>query len=240
MVKPVVLVVGAAEGSLGGAVVRELETKRDRVEYVYVGGIGDEPNYMDLRDTFQVSEILADAKPDIVICTAGINLPTGITSENLLPSMNYSFGTNVTAVIGLLYHFIHSPTRAEVGASSFKKFVAISSNSARIARRNSIAYCASKAALSMALRVAARELAQLPVLVWGYEPGLLDGTPMTREVTAQFTGPLGETGGAMHRMPGIARQGIHPAELAQRIVHDVLTATPAYNGLLFPFDAGEQ
>lgn len=114
-----------------------------------------------------------------------------------------------------------------------KRFVAISSNSAHIPRRGSMPYCASKAALSMALRVAARELANKNVAVWGYEPGLLAGTPMSEQTRRDFgTDPL-------HRMPGVSWEGLPVGDLAQQIVQDISTFSVAHNGLMIPFDGGE-
>lgn len=113
-----------------------------------------------------------------------------------------------------------------------RTFSAVSSNSAHIARRSSLAYCASKSALSMGLRVMARELAGSPFLVFGYEPGLVRGTRMSQETEATF-------GPAATRMPG-ASAGLHVADVADQIVALVCTASLASNGILYRMDAGEQ
>jgi hypothetical protein len=86
----------------------------------------------------------------------------------------------------------------------------------------------------MALRVAARELAG-KVQVWGYEPGLLAGTPMT-QASAQAFGP-GDA--LLHRMKGVHPQGLPVHDLARRVVADVADFSVAQNGLLVPFDADE-
>lgn len=232
-VKPNVLVVGAAKGSLGQAIVDELRECDWEFGLVYTAGITDEETRLDLLRSPRITEVLTGLRPDIIVCTVGVNQPVDILDGFLPAKMANAFSTNVTGVMDLLRHFVVSPVRAD-RADNVKKFVAISSNSARIARRNSIAYCASKAALSMALRVAARELAPGgQVMVWGYEPGLLDGTPMTQETAAQFAGPL-------HRMPGVPPEGIPPRDLARRIVQDLATVSYAHNGLIIPFDANEQ
>jgi NAD(P)-dependent dehydrogenase (short-subunit alcohol dehydrogenase family) len=244
VVKPDVLVVGASSGlSLGNAIVNELADSEWGFGRIYTAGITDEEIRLDLLRSPRISEVLAQCRPDIIVCTVGINQPIDITDAFLAAKMHNSFQTNVTGPMDLLRHFIVSPVRPERG-DAVKKFVAISSNSARIARRNSVAYCASKAALSMALRVAARELAPGgSVAVWGYEPGFLDGTPMTEEVLKAFYDKgvdVARPGVAMHRMPGVPPEGLPPADLARRIVQDLATFSYAHNGLIIPFDAGEQ
>lgn len=52
---------------------------------------------------------------------------------------------------------------------------AISSDAAERPMRTSIAYCASKAGLNMAIRVAARELGPKGWRVWGVAPGMIGG-----------------------------------------------------------------
>jgi NAD(P)-dependent dehydrogenase (short-subunit alcohol dehydrogenase family) len=236
--KPDVLVVGAAPGSLGEAVWLEIRDSDWDFGVVVTAGITEEDLRLDLLRSPRISEVLTDVKPDIVVCTVGLNQPADINDAFLPAMMHTSFATNVTGPIDLLRHFVVSPVRPE-RATNIKKFVAISSNSARIARRNSLAYCASKAALSMALRVAARELAHTgQCAVWGYEPGLLDGTPMTREVV-QALGGEGKLP-PMHRMPGVPPEGLPVRDLARRIVQDLATFSYAHNGTIVQFDAGEQ
>jgi NAD(P)-dependent dehydrogenase (short-subunit alcohol dehydrogenase family) len=235
---PDVLVVGAAPDSLGSAVVGEMFSCEWEFGTIHTAGISEEFIKLDLLHSARIGEVLTEVKPDIVVCTVGMNMVTEIMDSYLATKMSTSFGVNVTGPMELLRHFITSPVRPE-REGNIKKFVAISSNSARIARRNSVAYCASKAALSMALRVAARELAgDGRVAVWGYEPGLLDGTPMTEQIKASFG--YGTPGVALHRMPGVPPRGLPPADLARRIVQDLATFSYAHNGLLIPFDAGEQ
>lgn len=231
---PDVLVVGATSGgSLGSAIVDELNVSEWSFGKVYTAGITDEEIRLDLLRGLKIGDVLAEYQPDIVVCTVGINQPVDVTDPSLPAKLYTAFSNNVTGPMDLLRHFVVSPVRPE-RAKNVKKFVAISSNSARIPRRNSVAYCASKAALSMALRVAARELAGQQVAVWGYEPGLLAGTPMTQNTERDFP-----PGAVLHRMKGVPLDGIPPADLARRIVQDLATFSYAHNGLIVPFDAGE-
>lgn len=57
--------------------------------------------------------------------------------------------------------------------------IAISSDAAERPMRTSMAYCASKAGLNMAVKVAARECAAHGIRVLGLAPGMTEGTKMT-------------------------------------------------------------
>lgn len=236
--RPVMLVVGAAPSSLGEAIYIEAFTNYD-FSAVHTAGIGEEQIKMDVTHSLRVKEVLQEVQPDIVVCTVGANVPASIDDPWLMTKLSDSFMTNVTGVMTVLGQFLGSTLR-DGREGKVKKFIAVSSNSAHIPRTRSLPYCASKAALSMALRVAARELGPAgQTMVWGYEPGLLAGTPMTRETEAQFG--VGSAPGQfrMHRMKGVAPEGIPVTDLAARIVYDAATFTPAMNGLMVPFDAGE-
>lgn len=247
---PTLLVVGAAIDSLGEAVAEAADDGPYSFTDIVTAGItplepgadgeakaGDPTVYedykMDLRHIASIKQVLWEVKPDVLVCTAGVNTPVSITDTFADLVMEEAFHTNVIGVMALLRNFILAEGSGYWNGAVKKKFVAISSNSARIPRRKSLAYCASKAALSMALRVAARELADTGVAVWGYEPGLLAGTPMTQEAQAVWSGPL-------HRMRGVPVGGLDARLFAQFILHDVANASPALNGLLIPFDADEQ
>jgi NAD(P)-dependent dehydrogenase (short-subunit alcohol dehydrogenase family) len=62
-----------------------------------------------------------------------------------------------------------------------RTIVAVSSDAAERPMRTSIAYCASKAALNMAVKVAARELAP-EIRVNAVSPGMVSGTAMTEYI----------------------------------------------------------
>lgn len=254
---PRLLVVGAAPQSLGAAVA---DVARDGVwtfGSVVTAGMTPIPESLllpehegtvhtyedyrlDVRFSNQMKQVLGDVQPDILVCTVGVNAPCGIGSRYLAMRMEEAFRVNVIGVLELLRHFalIDGSGYWKNGRTNAKKFVAISSNSARLPRRQSLAYCASKAALSMGLRVAARELAGTMTQVWGYEPGLLAGTPMTQE-TEQHFGRSGESA-VLHRMRGVPADGLPVRSLAQQIVNDVAQYAPGLNGVLVPCDAGEQ
>lgn len=192
---------------------------------VATAGVSGEDYELDLTgDANRMVELLDALKPDHIVCTVGINEPR---SNKLAGWYEKHFSVNCTGPMRLLEAWLMI---AEASANT-KHYVAISSNSAHIARTASDAYCASKAALSMALRCKARALAGNPVLVYGYEPGLLSGTGMTQESRQRFSGPL-------HRMPGVA-VGLSPYRLAGMVVRNLTHGDVELNGCMLRVDAGE-
>lgn len=242
--EPTLLVVGAAAGSLGAAIADEAAGNWE-FGRIFTAGLGNgEALYCDVRNVNSIKDCLQETMPTYVVCTVGVNEPHHLGVQGLALTMSESFLVNVIGPMEVLRHFMTTATRHPdaVTGKYVKKFAAISSNSARIPRTGSAPYCASKAALSMALRVAARELAthEDAPYVWGYEPGLLAGTPMT-EATLQHFGNPNENVGVppLHRMKGVGPLGLSVQDLAHRVVHDLAYGGPGLNGCLFPFDAGE-
>lgn len=229
------LVVGAAPDSLGAAVVTaankecisRLEVGGDAIE-VATAGISGEDYAMDVTVVSAVRETLELAMPDSILVTAGINIGAPVGEVGYRSYLRNSFDVNVIGVMTVLDEWIRM---RDDGFEDHEQFVAISSNSAHIARRNSTAYCASKAALSMAIRCAAREFAGAP-LVYGYEFGLLQGTPMTQGTEQRF-------GPSQTRMPGTPA-GLIVSDVAEHVLHDMLRPWRGLNGTLQRLDASEQ
>lgn len=237
------LVIGARPGSLGAAVA---ELARDNAsefgyQHVFTAGLhshGEESsrreNYgLDLTITADVREFFKHGDYRDVVCTVGINWDddSGTWGKVLKESMAVN-------AIGPLYAakaWAVGLRTANSDGDSSGQFVAIGSNSAHIARSRSVAYCASKAALGAGLRSLGRRLAQegQQQRIWGYEPGWLDGTPMSDRVV----GRLAE-GVAPHRIPG--GSGISVAALASRILFDLNGMGASMNGTMQRFDGGDQ
>lgn len=224
------LVVGAQGGSLGAAVA---QMAREQGWEVDTAGISGEDQRLDLVQHTQgeLEALVRRLCPDHIVCTAGINHPrrayksTGDWYEQ-------HFAVNCTGPMRLLDAWLAFGPDGDV---PWQHFVAISSNSAGIPRSNSAAYCASKAALSMSLRVRARDVAgvKVPVSVYGYEPGLLAGTPMTQEARERFNGPL-------TRMQGIGLEdGLSAHGVAGHVIRNIGFGGPELNGVLLRLDAGE-
>lgn len=223
------MVVGAARHSLGEAVA---EAASREGHSVVTAGINHEDLYLNALEEREWDTAFSAYGIDTVICTVGINEPAddGSLNHPTFPEwLNRSFTVNVAGPMNVLSLFLRSLAWRGIEGG---QFVSISSNSAHIARSNSMAYCASKAALSMALRVAAREAKGHPAIIYGYELGLLQGTPMSRATEARF-------GPSQTRMPG-APNGLGRRQVAAQIVAQVGVGGMALNGSLLRLDAGEQ
>ncbi len=212
------LVVGARQGGLGAYVADAAR----RAGYVTMTA---GPEGCDVKfDITNEIDIWNAVKMvfDHVVCTAGINLP-GTTKY--LWNLETQVEVNFISVAKLLDEWIHFKPLHKLG-----HFVAISSNSARIPRSQSGGYCASKAALEMYLRCAARERAKENVAIYAYSPGWIIGTPMSKAVLQRL---LEEP---PHRIP--SGKGIEPTDLAQMIVNNLKTGR-MLNGCIVPADGGE-
>jgi NAD(P)-dependent dehydrogenase (short-subunit alcohol dehydrogenase family) len=203
------LIIGAREGSLGwhcAAVARNVPTPE--WEVITAGISGDED--MTLEATDWESGVLMYRQPFTdVICTVGVNDPEA--------GLDYHLQINCVAPISLAECWLggwreYHDERDHDGPLNF---VAISSNSAQVPRSPSMPYCASKAALSMAIRVLGRKAAMEGsgrVRIWCYEPGYITGTPMSARLDEAVPRP--------HRIPS-GGPGMDARLLAHRIVTDV-------------------
>jgi len=225
-----VLIVGARDGSLGQAIADTLG-KRSDFEVHTAGQSGDEMETVDVRSPASVVAVMDKVRPHSIISTVGVNLGAPIGETGYWHSMRHSWDVNVEGPMRLLDTWIKGTFGYEKGFNQDQTFVAVSSNSAQIARRSSSAYCSSKAALSMALRCAARELGGAP-LVYGYEFGLLANTPMTVETEKRF-------GPSQSRMVG-AKDGLDKWEAASAVVANLVAPWQGLNGVMLRLDAGEQ
>jgi NAD(P)-dependent dehydrogenase (short-subunit alcohol dehydrogenase family) len=223
-----VLIVGARPDSLGAAVRDSLQGNGLRA---VTAGMWGEEKHLDVTDPDNVHDIMMRVRPRQVVVTAGINRSFSLRADGARGAWHEHMAVNFIGVMTVLQEWL--AMRSEVGGMKNGQFVAISSNSAHIARRGSLAYCASKAALSMGLRCAARETSEEGVLVYGYEPGLLAGTPMTAQAAQDFPGPL-------HRMPGVGQLGLSTRDFASLIASNLMHPTQALHGTMLRLDAGEQ
>lgn len=226
------LVVGAREGSLGAAVFNEA-AQYDAYAHVTTADLDDAAVAfkMDVTNRKDVVSVLEQVRPTDIVCTVGVNLPDG-EPGNFIRNLSTQLQVNVYGPMVLLAEamdlWVNRSPLAEFN------FCAVSSNSAHIARSESAGYCASKAALSHAIRCVARRYAQLHyVRIWGYEPGWINDTPMSDEVRMRLRPGL-----SPHRIPSGA--GVNKELLAYRIVNDVLGHDSSLNGCMFRLDGGEQ
>jgi NAD(P)-dependent dehydrogenase (short-subunit alcohol dehydrogenase family) len=230
-----VLVVGAKPGSLGRNVVAACRRIGHQTVPAGVAGEGEYLDLVTMSDGVLRME-LARIQPDHIVCTAGMNDPEAAYSGRTREYYRDHFAVNCIGPMRLLNAW--QAVAPQDGQAHH--YVAISSNSARVPRTGSAAYCASKAALSQALRVKARETAGMAgedgggIVVYGYEPGLLAGTPMTAQTAADFPGvPL------TRMRPRTLSEGVSALLLAEMVVNNLSTDW-ALNGCMLPFDADER
>lgn len=222
------LVVGAEQGSIGDAVAKEA-IRQGRHAVVETAGITHEPMSLNVMFDDSIRQALEEFRPTDIVCTVGMNVPgsPGMSNSGFPNRFDQHMLVNAGGPVRLLHHWIKDlPYSSDVQRS----FVAISSNSAHIPRSQSIAYCASKAALSMALRVAAREYAQVPTIsIYGYEPGFVEGTPMSEDLDLGGRKP--------HRIPG--DRALNAEALANIIVSNLNGRGYYFNGNMIRVDGGE-
>lgn len=227
------LVVGAKPGSLGAAVKQIAQEEQFGWEVV-TAGISDEDAFMDLVNMTQgtLELMMRELRPDAIVCTAGINQPRR-SVVSVEAWYRGHFAVNVIGPMRLLDAWLSFGPDTDV---PWPHYVAVSSNSARIPRSHSAAYCASKAALSMAIQCRARDVARVhqPMSIYAYEPGLLQGTPMTNDTARRFPGQ------PLHRMQGVGLEdGLSAYGLAAHVVRNIAFGGPELNGVCLRLDAGE-
>jgi NAD(P)-dependent dehydrogenase (short-subunit alcohol dehydrogenase family) len=193
---------------------------------------------LDITQQVDVAKMFMHEQPfNAVVNTAGINHPTFTDAVGLGAELEDHFLINVLGHVWVLQHWLAK--LPDSAAYWSRHYVSLSSNSATIARSRSLPYCASKAALSMAIRCAARDSAG-QANIYAYEPGLLFGTPMTDSVMTELRQDTASLD--MHRMRGGKEltAGIRPGRLARMIVNNIRIGGPELNGCVLRLDAGEQ
>lgn len=230
------LVVGAQPLSLGWHVTRQARHQGWHVTTAGISGEEDIPRFDITKPLHRHNVLKNGLRFDAIVCTAGINIDGGMLGS--MHTWDYDLErmlvTNAAGPLALLRQWVDAMTSQGV-AMYGRSFVAVSSNSAHVARSRSAGYCASKAALSMGLRCAARELADTGLNVWGVEPGWLKGTPMSKQVHDRMEGnPV-----PLHRIPG--DRTIRPEWLAEFIINNInpVSRSPL-NGCMMRLDGGEQ
>jgi NAD(P)-dependent dehydrogenase (short-subunit alcohol dehydrogenase family) len=116
-----------------------------------------------------------------IVYSAGLNRLAWATDSNIDNIMGQLFDVNCAGFVQVISeHVTQFPT-------AYLSVVAVSSDAGRIPMRGSVAYCASKAALNMAVRVLARELAPLH-RINAVAPGMVADTPMTHYIMETLPG----------------------------------------------------
>ena len=119
------------------------------------------------------------------------------------------------------------------------RYAVVVSDAAHTPMRGSIAYTTSKAALEMAVRNMAREMAPLWTVV-GVSPGVVEGTPMTAQLAdevPQFRGWTAAQAMAYEGHPPIGRR-VTKQEVAETLWF-ALTGPQALNGSIITINGGK-
>lgn len=206
-----IAVFGARPKSLGAGIARTLNRKDQEV---LTFGMNEEDYFWRWPET---QEVDLGMFSDVVV-TLGVNY-----SDEEDPTGRIQMEVNYFALMHL--------ARMWQASQRPGHFVVISSNSSSIARSRSAGYCASKAALSMGIRALARSAE--PGVFYGWEFGLLQGTPMTQAVAAR----LG-AGAALSRIPG-APEGLTVAACAGHVARAIISGGRELNGCMLRIDGGD-
>jgi len=162
-----VLIVGGNSG-IGKEVSRTL-TKSYRAIPQFIPS----RDFMDVTSRHAVETFIKGYGPFThIVYSAGANELAWVSAANVTMLAEELFDVNCAGFITVISEHIRQYPESPLSA------VAVSSDAAEIPMRGSVAYCASKAALNMAVKVLARELAPLH-RINAVSPGMVDGTPMT-------------------------------------------------------------
>lgn len=217
-----------------------------------VGGMGEEiawqlihegygvstprPNHMelDVANESSVDRFLQNHGPfDVIVYAAGVSQlewAKDITKEHL----DFVFDVNVFGM-ALLFG------KHELLYPGYKvNALAIVSDASETPMRGSLAYCASKAAQVMALRVLARELAP-SWRINGISPGVVEGTPITQyidETVPDFRGWTPEQAQAYEMSGNLLGRRVTREEVT-KLAWSILDGPEAYNGQIAIINGGK-
>jgi NAD(P)-dependent dehydrogenase (short-subunit alcohol dehydrogenase family) len=160
---------GSTEDSIGAGICNELVR---RGHYVYAPS----PDILDVLDPKGQSwgRVFERAMASDIVYCVGINELSWL-KDLQHDSFERIMNVNVWGFVNLIQQ-LRNHWRGP------HNVLALTSDAAVRPMRTSLAYCASKAALSMAIKVAARELTPVGWRINGLAPGKVDGTAMTRYV----------------------------------------------------------
>jgi NAD(P)-dependent dehydrogenase (short-subunit alcohol dehydrogenase family) len=174
--KEKVLIVGGNSG-IGEAVSRVLQ-RAHRLDYDQFIPTKD---FMDVTSRHAVETFIEAYGPfRYIVYSAGTNELCWASAANVTAVAEDAFDVNCAGFIQVISEHIRQWPDNPLSA------VAVSSDAAEIPMRGSVAYCASKAALNMAVRCLARELAPFH-RINAVAPGMVDGTPMTEYIDETIT-----------------------------------------------------
>lgn len=210
-----------------GKAVEFLSAKQ--YHFQHVTALGRE--HFDIRDEEALDSHLKKLDPTDVVYSVGVNELDWVKDIHLL-TFRHLMEVNVWGFLSTL----QTLQRMEGPRS----VVAVTSDAAWRPMRTSAAYCASKAALEMAVRVASRELAPFGWRVNAVAPGKVADTAMTRYVderVLELRGWSEEEASAYERQSSPLSRMVTKAEVAE-VVFSILNGPQAQTGEIVAVNGG--
>lgn len=218
-----VWVVGGTSG-IGAAVVERLEAQHEGLDVFTTG------KDVDVQDAREIDLFAKESGPfDGIVYSAGINMLDWVEDLSTI-NMNMIYDVNVTGLVRVIR-----------SCPETQRIVVVGSDAAHRPMRTSLAYCASKAALEMAVKVIAREHASDGFAINIVAPGMTDDTEMTRYIDARV--PEVRDWSPEHARLYESSQipmgrRAQPHEIAEVIVNTMFTNTSYLNGAVIEVNGG--
>lgn len=197
------------------------------------------PHAADVTDEAQMAAAMARAADefggiDIVVPNAGIFGQSAPIQDCPMDMFDQVMRVNVTGVVTTIKCAVPHMIRRGGGA-----IVITSSVGAVVGNPGSVAYAASKHALTAVLKVAAVELAPHKIRVNTVNPGLVD-TPMIRTVEQELAPGDPAKGRATLQDATLLKRYVDPAEVAGLMLFLVSDAGSFCTGGIYMIDGGMQ
>jgi NAD(P)-dependent dehydrogenase (short-subunit alcohol dehydrogenase family) len=188
---------------------------------------------LDVRDNQSIMLYMMNHGPfDAIVYSAGVSQLKWVP-ELTWRDLDRVYDVNVAGAI--LVAASHSNRFPEHPV----RYAVVVSDAAHTPMRGSIAYTTSKAALEMAVRNMARELAPVWTVV-GVSPGVVEATGMTRELAKaipEFRGWTADQAREYEGNPPIGRR-VYKSEVAETLWF-ALTGPQALNGSIITINGGK-
>jgi NAD(P)-dependent dehydrogenase (short-subunit alcohol dehydrogenase family) len=234
------MVFGGTSG-IGAATVNWANLKMPEGTWEHVLQLGRED--YDIRNYPRVHESVRQFRPTHVVYSAGVNVLDWIcdvdpqTWRDIMDVNVYGFMHVMQAMDDL-----YPGNRRTSPWPNQPSVVAVTSDAAWRPMRGSAAYCCSKAALEMLVKVTAREYAPLGWRINAVAPGKVSHTNMTKYVNArvpELRGWSQDKATAYEAASTPLGRPATPEEVAQ-VIMDVLTGPESLNGAVVPVNGARE